>query len=189
MSALDILSQLDDSHIAQISQQIGADPVQTRQAIQAAAPLMVAGVAQTAQQPQGQDTVQQAFDSHGSVLDNIGQVLRGGGAADFGGVLDRVLGRSKPEVQDGVQKNSGLNSDQTKRLLAMLAPLVLGMLAKRRSQSNSQAPIDNLRNPALSSAVSASGPGPGSRRRSSDCRHRPVPASALQRRSPAAACL
>jgi len=142
MSALDILGQLDDSHIAQISQQIGADPAQTRQAIQAAAPLLVAGVAQTAEQPQGQTTVQQALDSHGSVLDNVGKVLGSGGAADFGGVLDRVLGRSKPEVQDGVQKTTGLNSDQTKRLLALLAPLLLGMLAKRRSQSNTAAPID-----------------------------------------------
>jgi hypothetical protein len=142
MSALDILNQLGDDDVAQISEQIGADQAQTRSAIQAATPLLLAGVASTAQQPQGQASVQQALDSHGGVLDDLGRIIRGGGASDVGSVLDRVLGRSKPEVQDGVQQSTGLNGDQTKRLLAILAPVVLGMLAKRRQASKTAAPID-----------------------------------------------
>src|SRR3954464_8575911 len=135
MSALDLSSELDANHIAQISQQIGADPAQTRTAIEAAAPLMVAGVANTAQSPQGQAGVQEALDAHAGVLGNLGQMFGAGGNVDMGGVLDRVLGRNKSDVHDGVQQASGLNSDQTKRLLAMLAPVVVAMLAKRRQQS------------------------------------------------------
>ena len=141
MSALDLTSELDESHITQISQTIGADPAQTRKAIEAASPLLVAGVAQTAQQPQGQQTVQQAMDSHAGLLGNLGQILGAGGNVDFGGILDQVLGRNKPDVENGVQETSGLNGDQTKKLLAILAPIVVAMLAKRRQQAGAK-PLD-----------------------------------------------
>jgi hypothetical protein len=35
-----------------------------------------------------------------------------------------------------------LNGDQAKKLLAILAPIVLGMLARRRASSANAAPID-----------------------------------------------
>ena len=43
-------------------------------------------------------------------------------------------------MHQGVEQSSGLNGDQTRRLLTILAPMVLAMLAKRR-QASSQ-PID-----------------------------------------------
>ena len=141
MSAIDLLSQLDDEHIKQISSQIGADPTQTRSAIEAASPMLLAGMAQTTQHPDGQAAILGALDTHGGILDNLSGMLGGGGAAD-GGILDKVLGRTRPNVEDGVQQTSGLSGDQTKKLLAMLAPIVMAMLAKRRANNASAAPID-----------------------------------------------
>jgi hypothetical protein len=37
-------------------------------------------------------------------------------------------------VQDGVQQASGLNGDQTKRLLMILAPIAIAALAHQRQQ-------------------------------------------------------
>jgi hypothetical protein len=141
MSAIDLLSQLDDEHINQISQQIGADPAQTRSAIQSASPMLLAGMAQTTQQPDGQAAVLSALDTHGGLLDNLRGMFNAGGAAD-GGILDKILGQARPKVEDGVQKTSGLNGDQAKKLLAMLAPVVIAMLAKRRANNADAAPID-----------------------------------------------
>ena len=142
MSAIDLLSQLDDDHIKQISDQIGADPAQTRSAIEAASPMLLAGMAQTTQQPDGQAALLGALDTHGGgLLDNLRDMLGAGGAAD-GGILDKVLGRTRPSVEGGVQETSGLNGDQTKKLLAMLAPIVIAMLAKRRANNTNPAPID-----------------------------------------------
>jgi hypothetical protein len=141
MSAIDLLSQLDDDDIEEISKQIGINPTQTRTAIDAAAPMLLAGAAQTAQQPGGYASVQRALDSQAGVLDNLRDLLRGGGPADGGGLLDGILGRTKPTVQEGVQETTGLNSDQTRRLLAMLAPIVIGMLARRRQNDGSK-PLD-----------------------------------------------
>src|SRR4051812_20836122 len=117
MSAIDLLSQLDENHIKQIADQIGADPTQTRSAIESASPMLLAGMSQTTQQPAGQNAMLGALDSHAGVLGNLGSLIRGGGAAD-GGILDSILGRARPHVEDGVQTSSGLNGDQTKKLLA-----------------------------------------------------------------------
>lgn len=142
MNINDLLSQLDDDDVNEISRQIEADPAQTRTAIQTASPLLLAGTAQTAQQPDGLPTVQRAVDSHGGVFDSLRDLIRAGGPADGGNLLDGMLGRSKPDVHDGVEKTSGLNSEQTRRLLAILAPIVIGMLAKRRQQQPDNAPLD-----------------------------------------------
>jgi hypothetical protein len=161
MSALDILSQLDGDHIQQIAEQIGADPAQTRTAIESATPMMLAGMAQTTQQPAGQSAVMSALDTHGGVLGNLGNLLRTGGAAD-GGILDSILGHTKPHVENGVQQTSGLNGDQTKKLLAILGPIVLAMLAKRRAASNNTQPIDtHVREEAQAAGEQAKQRSPG----------------------------
>jgi hypothetical protein len=67
------------------------------------------------------------------VLGNLGSLLGGGGGApaDGGGLLGSSLGGNQSSVQHGVQQASGLGSDQTRKLLMMLAPIVMGALAKR----------------------------------------------------------
>ncbi|HEV7994280.1 MAG TPA: DUF937 domain-containing protein [Gemmatimonadaceae bacterium] len=130
-SILDIVQQhLGPQELAQISQQLGTDPGTTQQAVNAALPALVGGMASTAQQPGGAEGIQSLLGSHGGLLGSLGSILGGGGAAD-GGILGQVLGRHQPAVQDGVQQASGLGPDQTRKLLMMLAPIVMAALAKR----------------------------------------------------------
>jgi hypothetical protein len=133
MSVLDELKQqLGAEEVQQISQQVGADPVATQAAIQAALPMMLGGVASAAQQPGGAGAVQEAMQTHRGFLGGLSDVL-GGIPADGGGLLGRILGRHQGMVQTGVQQASGLDPDQTKRLLLALAPIVMAMLAKRHA--------------------------------------------------------
>ena len=139
MSILDMAQEhLGQNEITQISQQIGASPAQTQSAIQAALPMLVGGMASTAQQPQGLGSIQQALGSHAGVLGNLGALLGAGAPADGGGLLGRVLGQHQQTVQQGVEHASGLDPDQTRRLLMILAPIVLGLLAKRHAQRSQQ---------------------------------------------------
>jgi hypothetical protein len=131
-SLIDLVKEhLGPQEVSQISQQLGTDPITTQQALNAALPALVGGLATTAQQPQGASGVQQLIGSHAGVLGQLGSVLGAGAPADGGGVLGRILGHHQPEVQQGVQQASGLGSDQTRKLLMILAPIVLGALAKR----------------------------------------------------------
>lgn len=131
-SLLDLVKEhLGPQEVSQISQQLGTDQATTQQAVNAALPALVGGMANTAQQPQGASTIQQLMGSHAGVLGNLGSLLGAGAPADGGSILGRILGHNQNEVQQGVQQASGLGSDQTRKLLMMLAPIVMGALAKR----------------------------------------------------------
>ena len=129
-STLDILQQhLGPNEIAQIAQQLGVDPAMAQQAVNAALPAMVGGAASTAQTSSGAGTLQDILGSHGGILGNLGSIISAGGAG--GGLLGSILGRHENTVQDGVAQSSGLGSDKVRQLLMILAPIVMGALAKR----------------------------------------------------------
>jgi hypothetical protein len=131
-SILDLVQQhLGPSEIGQISQQLGTDPATTQQAVNTALPALVGGMANTAQQPQGANALQGLLGAHGGVLGSLGSLIGAGAPADGGGVLGQILGSHQSTVQQGVEQQTGLGSDRTRKLLAILAPIVLGALAKR----------------------------------------------------------
>lgn len=167
MSMLDLVQQnLGRPQIDQIAQQIGADPGTTENAVQAALPMLLGGMAANARQPEGASAIRGLAGQQQGLLDNLGGLgailgaatgggggaggglggmlggVLGGGApggaagagGGLGGILGSILGRNEPAVESGVQQASGLNSDQTKRLLMILAPIVLAALARRRQQ-------------------------------------------------------
>jgi hypothetical protein len=140
----------------QISQQLGVDQATAEQAVQTALPSMLAGMAGTAQQPEGSTAIQSALGS-GALggLGGLGSILAGGApGGDLGGILGSILGRHSDDVHQDVQQKSGLDSAKTRKLLMMLAPIVLAALAKRHSQPQQSAPAsqpkldDVLRNEA-----------------------------------------
>ena len=129
MSMLDLVQQhLGPQEIEQISRQLGTDAAATRQAVDAALPALVGGLASTAQQPGGESELRTLAGAQGGVLDNLGAMIGGGGV---GGILGSILGGAQPTVEEGVQQASGLDSAKTRQLLAILAPIVLSALAKR----------------------------------------------------------
>jgi hypothetical protein len=171
MSLLDLVQQqLGPQGTQQIAQQIGADPGTTQNAIQAALPMLLGGMASTSRQPGGASAIHGLLGqgggagglggliggllgggaaggapaAGGGLGSMLGGMLGGGGAAaggaGMGGLLGSLLGGHQGAVQDGVQQASGLNGDQTKRLLMILAPIAVAAIAHQRSQRQQQAP-------------------------------------------------
>jgi len=135
MALMDMVQQhLGQSEVNQISQQLGINPAVAQTAIAAAIPMIVAGMARHASQPQGASTIQQAITAHDGVTDNVGSVLQAGPPADVGsgGLLGRILGTHQDTVQQSVQQVSGLDTEKARKLLMMLSPVVLGILARRQ---------------------------------------------------------
>lgn len=136
MSVIDLVQQhLGTQEVQQISEQLGVDPAAAQSAIQAAVPMIVGGMASTADQPGGASTIQSMFGSHSGILGNIGSVISAGAPADGGGLLGKILGQHQQTVQTGVQQASGLAPDQTRKLLMILGPIVLAALAHRHAQA------------------------------------------------------
>jgi hypothetical protein len=171
MSLLDIVQQkLGPEQIQQISQHLGIDPATTSNAIAAALPMIVGGMAHTAQQPGGASAIQSAVDDHGAggILGSLGGLggLAGmlggatGGTSGGGGLLGSILGQHSATVQNGVQTASGLDASKVQSLLAMLAPIVMAALAQHSASqpsSGSSGGIGSILQQAAAAAQNNSG--------------------------------
>jgi hypothetical protein len=131
MSLLQTIQQhLGRSEINQISDQLGVDPQQTEQAVSAAVPMIVGGMAGHAKtSPNGADQIQQAMATHADAADDVPSVIQA--PPPSSGLLNRIFGSHQESVQQGVQQASGLALDKVKQLLTMLSPLVLSAFARR----------------------------------------------------------
>lgn len=146
-----IQQQLDDKTLEQLSQQLGADPGTTRQAVPAALNALLGGLSQNVQRPGGAQQLESALANHdGGILDSLGGLgglLGGGGGAgitDGGGILGHIFGGHQPAVANQVGQRTGLNAGQAARLLMLLAPFVLSYLNRARQQRQQQAPAGDL---------------------------------------------
>ena len=134
---LDTLNQqITPSTVQQISSALGADPKTTSNAIAMALPVILGGLSRNASTPQGAQALHNALDDHdGSILGNLGGLLGSGAASGIGGaILGHIFGSKQDAVQNGVSRASGLNAAQVAQLLAMLAPIVMGVLGRMKQQ-------------------------------------------------------
>ena len=131
-----VRQQLGPDTIQQMSGAIGADPAATSNAVSLALPALLGGLSQNAAQPQGAAALDNALNQHdGSILDNLGGLLGGGGGAlgGIGGsILGHIFGGRRGSVEQGVGRASGLDAAQVAQLMAMLAPIVMGVLGRMK---------------------------------------------------------
>jgi len=137
-----LAQQLDEDTITRLSQQIGADPELTSQAIQVALPVLIGGLANNASSPEGAGALDAALarDHDGSLLDDLGALLGDGATSDRArdgiGILTHILGGRQETVEGGLERATGLDRSQVMRLLALLAPIVMAYLGRRKRERN-----------------------------------------------------
>ena len=128
-----LMQQMSGDTMAQLSAAIGADQNTTSKAVGAALPAILGALALNAKSPEGAGALASALDRDhdGSVLNDIPAMLGAGGGA---AILSHIFGAKQGTVAQGVGAAAGLDGAQSGQLLAMLAPIVMGMLgaAKKR---------------------------------------------------------
>ena len=131
-----VRQQLGADSIQQLSQTLGADPAATSKAVSIALPALLGGLAQNASQPQGAAALDTALNAHdGSILNGLGGLLGGGAGSGIGGaILGHIFGSKREPVEQGVGKASGLDPAQVAQLMAMLAPIIMGVLGKMKRE-------------------------------------------------------
>jgi hypothetical protein len=145
-----VQQQLTPETINQISQQVGVDPATAQQAINAALPVVLGGMASHANDPAGANAIHEEADNHAGILGGLGNLIPGGaggmlgglasaiGAGGLGGVLGNVLGGNRTAVQDGVTQASGLDPQKSKMLMMLLVPIVLAAIAHHKKAAGLQ---------------------------------------------------
>ena len=128
-----VMGHLDDQRIQAIASQLGVDPAEAESAIQQAMPLLIGGLARNAQTDQGAGALHSALGDHagndiGSIL---GSVLGGGGGGGLNNgmaILGHIFGARQGQAAQGLGQQTGLGSQNAGQLLAILAPVVMGVL-------------------------------------------------------------
>ena len=147
-SLQDLLGQQQgEQAVNEISQNVGAEPSMVNTAIQAALPMILGGLANNAQDPQGAQSLNNALeqDHDGSLLNNLGGLggmIFGGQEAppprqaDAGGILGHIFGNNQGQVAQEVSNKTGLGMGQVAQILMFLAPIVMNYLGQQKRQQN-----------------------------------------------------
>lgn len=137
-SLLAMLSQqIDDQTVRSIGGQLGVDQETAGTAISAALPVLMGALARNSQSEGGAGALAGALDRDhdGSVLDDLGSFLGQGSQARSMGeaILGHVLGGGQQRsAEQAIGRSAGLDAGQVGRLLALLAPIVMGFLGQQK---------------------------------------------------------
>lgn len=154
---------LDGNAINALSGQLGATPQQTEGAVQAALPVLLGMLANNCQSKQECQSLAKAVerDHSGGILDQVQSFFSQGNTADGMGILGHVLGGRQAPAQQELAQQTGLSGGQIGKLLALLAPVVLGALGRQARASGGAQPdlMGSLLQGALGSLAGGQGGG------------------------------
>jgi hypothetical protein len=121
-----------------LSRQLGTDERATESALAAALPALLSALSRNAQSPDGAQSLLAVLDRDhdGSILDDVLGALGSSPSGSAEGILEHLLGARRGAVETQIGKQAGLDTGSVSRVLAALAPLLLGAVARARRQGN-----------------------------------------------------
>jgi hypothetical protein len=137
-----LASHFDQEAIGKLGQQIGAPTEQTHSAINAALPVLVGMLAKNNESEQGHQALARAVekDHDGSILGQLGGFFADGSTSTGERILGHIFGSNQAPAESGLAEQTGLQSDQIHKMMALLAPVVMGALGQQaRASSGSTA--------------------------------------------------
>jgi len=168
MSILEtIMAAQGGSTVRQLGSQFGLGEQQTTAALAALAPALAAGFQQNIQSPTGLGSLVAALTSgnHRQYIDNPSQLGSPSATTDGNGILKHVLGSKEVsrELATKAAAQSGVSADVLKRMLPLVATMMMGAMARGNSGA-------------------ASNTAPPRRKGGNECQSRRCPKSAPRRR-------
>jgi hypothetical protein len=130
-----LMGQLGGGGIEQIGRSVGLDSGDVSKVLAGAMPAILTGLTRNSSSPDGAAGLLGALDRDhdGSVLDDVMGYLGGGGNLGAGaGILGHVLGGRQANVESAISKSSGVDMASVGKILAMVAPLLMGALGKAK---------------------------------------------------------
>lgn len=129
----DLSAFLSQLPVDQLAEQVGASPQETRSALDDLVPALLGGMQANAADPAGAASLTEALGQHdGSLMDNpdVSTI----DTADGQKIVGHVFGDQTDGVINALAGTGSANSGLIKRLLPIVAPLVLQWLGRRLSQ-------------------------------------------------------
>ncbi len=134
---MDMVSQLTQGDaLKKLGGQLGIDPDTLNRGMATAMPLLVSALATKASTPDGAQALHGALarDHDGSSIKNPDTALANVDTDDGGRILGHLLGDRQDAAQQAIAKATGMDGEAAAKLLATLAPVVMGTLGHLQQQ-------------------------------------------------------
>lgn len=132
---LDLLnSDMGKQIIGSVSEKTGLDASQATKVVSSTLPALLGQMQNNLTSKDGASGLLTALTSgkhDGSILDNLGGFLKGGDFSDGNKILGHVLGGNQDKMVKGLSAKTGVDSSMISKILPMLAPIIMGYLAKQ----------------------------------------------------------
>lgn len=128
-----LMQQLQGGGIQEISKTLGLKEDQVGNVVAGAVPALMGAFSRNAGSQSGADALFGALAGKhsGGILGDVIGSLAGGKMADAG-ILKHAFGGKESSVEKALSASSGLDMGSVTKILAMVAPLVMGALGKAR---------------------------------------------------------
>ncbi|MBO6054914.1 MAG: DUF937 domain-containing protein [Oscillospiraceae bacterium] len=135
-----IASLLSGVGLDNISQAVGADQEGVASVLSSAIPSLLETMKENASTEEGAASLSQALEAHSKDdLTDLATFLGGVDADDSEKILGHIFGSNQQQATTALAQNSGLSGNQVSSILIKLAPLLLTLLGKQQSSTNSGA--------------------------------------------------
>ncbi|SEM53681.1 protein of unknown function [Nonomuraea pusilla] len=129
----EVLDGLGDPGLEQIAAMLGTGRDKAREVIEAASGVVVGGLADNAEHPEGAEALRGALDEHADAdpfNSDVASLTR-----DGLGILTHVLGgQGVEEAAWGVARLAGVDAGPVMKLLPLIAPMVMSLLAEHAAR-------------------------------------------------------
>lgn len=132
-----LMGQLGGGGISEIARNVGVSSSDVTSVLGGAVPAIMAGLTRNSASSDGAAGLASALDRDhdGSILDDLAGYLGGGGnLVDGAGILGHVLGGRQSNIESAVSRSSGVDLGAVTKIMAMVAPLIMGALGKAKRQ-------------------------------------------------------
>ncbi len=125
-------------NLSAMGKSVGGDEKSVKSALGMGLPLIMGSMADTASKPGGADILTKMIPKAGASnpMDNVGAQIGNQDTAAGSDMLSKLLGDRMGPMQSAISKKSGLAPDGVGKLLAMVAPLLMGQIGKMFTQGN-----------------------------------------------------
>ena len=134
-----VKGQISDQLVGQIGGLLGESPDKAKNAIDSAVPTLLAGIGESAQDPNGADTLLNLVNRQDdSVVDGIGSMIGSNQSSELIESGTRGLGsmlgsNGVSSMINGLSGHTGLGKGSAGSMLGMLTPMIFGQLKRKAS--------------------------------------------------------
>lgn len=130
-----INSVIADQLSKSASQKINIPEDKSRDVVNMAVPLLVAGLAKNAKNPKEAKNISEAIskDHDGSILNDLSSVFLSGGREQEGEkIIEHILGKKVEPASKAIGNQVQVNPEQVKKVLSLVAPVVMGAIGSKQ---------------------------------------------------------